>query len=590
MSRLTSIASAPWRLAKALRRHGLGPIAVFLFVSLRRHGVTEAVRLAAASRRERAQITAGAIRQIRPLGPTDLDHRYGLSATAWNRWRPWVGVAPSNAESLRETVDDAAVCFVIEAGGAEDADKLARTETAIRRLPKAQIHVARRGEAAAWPAGPVERFFVFLKAGDIPAPEFARELARAARRGITDVVSFDMARRDGDTVYLLLLPGANPTLLAEVDYLFSRVALRGEALSETAGAAAQDPRQAVLGWLVGRPATQVRGRWRHVGRPLVEIALSAEDIARQRDEVLRAGRAPVARAHDQSVSVVICTQDTGRELEPLVRSLQSYPSGAIAEIAIVATASFDPNAHRSLCDLAATPGVTVSRHDGPCNSSKLANLGARGAARGSHLLFMNEDVAPASQDWLDRLLSRFSDPEVAAAGPLLLDPDGRIEQAGMYLGFHNFAGHTLRGAALPEEDYLFTGVAPRETSCLDGAALLVARSAFEAVNGFDEQLSAPFQGVDLCLRFQRIGLRNVFDPTAVLIYTETTPAQTPERRSTIADGADVSRFQARWRTATRADRFHPAGFHPDDERLHHLSGADGARPPMRGAVPRTPPR
>jgi GT2 family glycosyltransferase len=592
-----SVATAPWRLVKAVRRHGLGPITSFVVLSLRRYGVKGALRLAVADRRARearaeADIAADALRVGRSAGPPDLDKRFGLTSKAWTLWRPWVGAAPPHPDPYQESFEDAAVLFVVQVDDPDDTDSLASTEAAIRRSPKAQMVVAQSKKAPTPPVGPADRFVVFLKAGDIPAPDFARELARAAQGGVAEVISFDMVRRDGDVVYPLLLPGANPTLLAEVDYLFSRAALRGEALGDVASLGAGDPRARLLQWLAGRPASEVRGRWRHVGRPLVEVAVTADEIAALREEALLAGRSPVAAPPGASVSVVICTKDKGHLLRQLVRSLLADPAGVIAEIVIVANNTTNRYALQTLAELGETPNVIVARRDTPFNFSKLSNEGARIGARGTHLLFLNDDIAPVSEDWLTRLLSRFNDPEVAAAGPLLLYPDERVQHGGMYLGFDERAGHTLRGAALPDEDYLFTGVAPRETSCLTGAVLVVERSAFEAINGFDEQLATYLQDVDLGLRLHRIGLRNVFDPTAVLIHMESASIRSLEARSAFhrQRAAEFARFQARWGASLKADRFHPPGFDLQDESLHRLSGARGARPPMKEGVPLPAPR
>jgi GT2 family glycosyltransferase len=600
--------TAPWRLAMRVQRHGLGPIVAFAILSLRRHGVTGVIRMAVSDSR------AGA----RPMAPEiapapDLDEHFRMSPKAWALWRPYVGAAPPHADAYHERFDDAAVLFLVQTEDSTDGDKLARTIASIAGLPTAQVVVLQGAEGRSAkpsillscggggveakeniprvPPGFDNRFVVFLKAGDVPAPDFARELARAARRGVAEVVSFDMVRRDDDGVYPLLLPGANPTLLASVDYLFSRVALRGEALSEIGGEiselAAAEPRALLLKWLSGRPAAQVQGRWRHVGRPLLEVAVSADEVASLREATILAGRAPVKAKDDATVSVVICTTDKGRLLRQLVRSLLAYRPGAIAEILIFANNTTNPYALHTLADLAEEPNVAVLRRDTPVNVSKLSNAGARLATRGSHLLFLNDDITPVSEDWLDRLLSRFEDPDVAAVGPLLLYPDERVQHAGMYLGFDGRAGHTLRMAVLPDDDYLFTGVAPRETSCLTGAVLLVERAAFEAINGFDEQLATYLQDVDLGLRLNRIGRRNVFDPTAVLIHMESASIRSLEAKAAFhrQRAAEFARFQERWGAALKVDKFHPAGFDLQEENLRRLSGAGGVRPPMKDGVP-----
>jgi GT2 family glycosyltransferase len=291
---------------------------------------------------------------------------------------------------------------------------------------------------------------------------------------------------------------------------------------------------------------------------------------------------------------VICTKDKGHLLRQLVGGLLAYPPGVIADIVIMANNTTNLYALQTLDDLArrGPPGVTVLREDAPFNFSRLSNAGARIATRGSHILFLNDDIAPVTTDWLDRLLSRFNDPEVAAAGPLLLYPDERVQHAGMYLGYNACAGHTLRDACLPDEDYLFTGVAPRETSCLTGAVLLVNRAAFEAINGFDEQLATYLQDVDLGLRLNRIGRRNIFDPTSVLIHMESASIRSLKARMSFHRQrmAELARYQARWGAAVKADRLHPQGFDLQDESLRRLSGASGVRPPMDDGLPLSAPR
>jgi GT2 family glycosyltransferase len=592
MSRIVSMATAPWRLIKAIRRHGLGTITSFLVLSLRRYGLKGAMRLAVADRRARAEraeadIAADALRVGRSAGPPDLDKQFRLKAKAWGLWRPWVGAAPPHPDPYQESFEDAAVLFVVQVDDTADPDRLAATEAAIKHLPKAQLVVVQPGKALSLPDGPPDRFVVFLKAGDVPAPDFARELARAARGGVADVISFDMVRREGEIVYPLLLPGANPTLFTAVDYLFSRVALRGEALGQVSNLGLSDPRTRLLQWLADRPTPQIRGRWRHVGRPLVEAAVTADEIETLREAALAAGRAPVKVPAGASVTVVICTKDKGHLLRQLVRSLLAAPRGIVAEIVVVANNTTNLYALQTLAELEAGKHAIVIRRDMPFNFSKLSNEGAQTGTRGSHILFLNDDIAPVSEDWLIRLLSRFNDPEVAAAGPLLLYPDERVQHGGMYLGFDDRAGHTLRGASLPDEDYLFTAVAPRETSCLTGAVLLVDRSAFEAINGFDEQLATYLQDVDLGLRLNRIGLRNVFDPTSVLIHMESASIRSLEARTAFhrQRAAEFARFQARWGAAIKGDKFHPAGFDLQDESLRRLSGARGARPPMKEGLP-----
>jgi GT2 family glycosyltransferase len=234
--------------------------------------------------------------------------------------------------------------------------------------------------------------------------------------------------------------------------------------------------------------------------------------------------------------------------------------------------------------------VQVVLDPGGFNFSRLSNTGARAGKRGDHLLFLNDDIAPVTEDWIERMLARFDEPDTGAVGPLLLYPDERVQHAGMYLGFDGMAGHVLRHASLPEQDYLFTCSAPRETTAVTGAALMMSRAAFEAVNGFDAQLATYLQDVDLCLRLQRSGFVNVFDPSAVLIHMESVSIRPLEGQGQFQQqrNAERARFLERWGQALLRDPYHSAGFDLQDQSLRRLSAAGGRRPPIRNGVPLKP--
>ncbi len=128
-------------------------------------------------------------------------------------------------------------------------------------------------------------------------------------------------------------------------------------------------------------------------------------------------------------------------------------TGRVDEIVVVSHATQNPYALKALEDLRRS-NVRVIAYDGPFNFSRQCNLGARNAVA-PHLLFMNDDVVPATSGWLDRLLEPFDNPTVGMSGPLLLYPDETVQHAGMFLGYKGVAGHLLRGSRLPAEDYLF---------------------------------------------------------------------------------------------------------------------------------------
>jgi GT2 family glycosyltransferase len=566
------------RLLAAIDRHGSRRVAEMIYVTVMRRGLMATVKLGAIPRpfshrlgplkREAAPKTAPG-----KGPPSDLDADYMLPAA---QWAPWLELLTAPAGG--DTGEAPAVTFVVtgEASPARDA-----TLAAIRAIDGAEVLApgATIARAETDSAG-AERFFIFLKAGDIPSPRLASALAQAAKGGVCEAVSFDLWRRGGERVQPLLAPGANPTLLRATDYLFSRIALRGAALPKVAAAAPFRPRDWMLGWLATLPAATARGRWRHVSQPLVEAAVTGGEIHSLREEVLAAGRKPLAGKPAEPVTVVLCTRDKGHLTRQVVRRLLDMDPGLMAEVVIVSNGTANPYALQTLADLQASPRVLVLKRDEPFNFSRLSNAGARAGRGRGPLLFLNDDIAPVSEDWLERLEARLHDPDVGAVGPLLLYPDERVQHAGMYLGRLGTAGHTLRYARLPQDDYLFTGVAPREVGSLTGAVLLTPRAVFEALNGFDEQLATHLQDVDYCLRVRASGLVNVFEPASILIHMESASVAGLLTNQSFMRGrpAERERFMERWATILSRDPLHPAEFELEDEAMRRLAGPDGRRP------------
>jgi GT2 family glycosyltransferase len=123
-------------------------------------------------------------------------------------------------------------------------------------------------------------------------------------------------------------------------------------------------------------------------------------------------------------------------------------------------------------------------------------------ARGRYLVLLNDDAAVAA-GWLEALLSAAeSDAQVAAAGSLVLTPDGRIEEAGRVL-WRDGVSHGIAQGRKPDA---VTPAQPREVDSCSGCSLLVRRSAWEAVGGFDERYyPAYYEDADLCLKLRAKG-------------------------------------------------------------------------------------
>jgi GT2 family glycosyltransferase/glycosyltransferase involved in cell wall biosynthesis len=171
----------------------------------------------------------------------------------------------------------------------------------------------------------------------------------------------------------------------------------------------------------------------------------------------------------------------------------------------------------------------IERMDLPSNlgyaggmNQGVARLAREGCDR---VLLLNND-ATLDPGGLRRLAEALDDPGVAAAGPLVLRPDGRVESRGIRFdprsGRLRLIGHGQRPSAM-------TGVVA--ATSLSGAAWMVRTRVFEALGGLDEDYFFGFEETDWCARARGAGWRLavVLDATARHEGGRSLPRASPQR-------------------------------------------------------------
>jgi len=86
----------------------------------------------------------------------------------------------------------------------------------------------------------------------------------------------------------------------------------------------------------------------------------------------------------------------------------------------------------------------------------------------------------------------------------------------------------------------------RGYSAVTAACMLVRRSVFEEVGGFDESFAVAFNDVDFCIRVSQAGYRNVYTPHAELTHYESVS------RGLSGYYRDYQHFLRRWGELLRA--------------------------------------
>jgi O-antigen biosynthesis protein len=140
---------------------------------------------------------------------------------------------------------------------------------------------------------------------------------------------------------------------------------------------------------------------------------------------------------------------------------------------------------------------------------------AASKARGEYVLFLNND-AQVTEGWLFALVNAFrSRPNAGAAGPRIMFPNGRLQEAGVTIN----RDCTTNMVGLHDDPARAQYRFARRVDYCSGACLMVASACFAKVGGFNEALAPAYcEDVDLCLKLRRKGLDIWYVPDALIVH------------------------------------------------------------------------
>ncbi|HUZ74942.1 MAG TPA: glycosyltransferase family 9 protein [Stellaceae bacterium] len=303
---------------------------------------------------------------------------------------------------------------------------------------------------------------------------------------------------------------------------------------------------AVLHERAGRRRRADAGARAAIAAALVRRGIEAGVVPGRLPETHRVRRALAA---GELVSIIIPTSASPPALAARIAGLRAVTAHRRYEIICVGDGASDAARTADRGDHAADKVIPCAA---PTAWPQAANLAAA-QAQGRYLLFLDERIEVVDPDWLEALLEHGQRPEIGAVGPMILDPDRRIRQAGMFLAAPGAVRHAFRGCAEHEPGYFGLAQTERNVIAVSAACLLTRRETFVETGGFDLRHAGAPADLDYGLRLWQRGLLNLYTPHArVIQHGSGLPEEVPE-------SGDAGGFAARWRSVVRlGDPF----FHP----------------------------
>jgi O-antigen biosynthesis protein len=221
------------------------------------------------------------------------------------------------------------------------------------------------------------------------------------------------------------------------------------------------------------------------------------------------------------VSIIIPTKNNHKLIKQCVDSILEQTSYPYFEIIIIDTGSTEPKVEDYYTSLENSKDyVKIVRWDKPFNYSDVCNFGAS-KAKGDYYLFLNNDTQVITADWIQGLLEHAQRPQNGMVGAKLLFPNATIQHAGVVLSERDIAFHPFYGQNPLIDIFNYIYVANvRNVSAVTAACSMISKEKFKESGGFDTDLRVTYNDVDLCLKLNKLGYRNVYTPFVELFHYE----------------------------------------------------------------------
>ena len=248
------------------------------------------------------------------------------------------------------------------------------------------------------------------------------------------------------------------------------------------------------------------------------------------------------------VSIIIPSRDLGSTVDKCLKSIFSKTDYPNYEVVFIDNGSTEPKALEVLQywkDIE-KERFNLYPYDIPFNYSRLNNY-AVSKAKGKYLLFLNNDIEVLDSGWLTAMVEQAQRSSIGAVGAQLLYPDNTIQHAGVVIGIGGVAGHSHKHFPVDSMGYFRTLKTINNYSAVTGACLMCRRDVFDAVQGFEEELSVAFNDVDFCLKISDLGYNNIYLPHVVLYHYESKSRgyeDTPEKQARFQK--EITFMQDKW--------------------------------------------
>lgn len=219
------------------------------------------------------------------------------------------------------------------------------------------------------------------------------------------------------------------------------------------------------------------------------------------------------------ISIIIPTRDRVDILKQCIDSIYNVTTYKNYEIIILDNGSIENETFEYFKLIDEQDNIKLIRIDIDFNYSKLNNIGVENA-KGDYICLMNNDIEIISPDWAEEMLSFAAQADIGCVGARLWYPNKTIQHAGVFVGFCGVAGHWQRFVKQGKAGYMNRILLQQNIRAITAAVLMIEKKKYLEVHGLEEELKIAFNDVDLCLKMEAKGYKNIYTPFAQMYHHE----------------------------------------------------------------------
>jgi len=384
-------------------------------------------------------------------------------------------------------------------------------------------------------------YFIFLNNFSVLQTDFIFNIVKKINQNyLGDVYYFDedFIDKRGNRINPFFKPDWSPYLLRSFNYIGNSFAIHKQLLTKLSDFKLNDQN---FHYELLLYCAELSDNFIHMAIPSVSI-LKTQKIDQSKilskhierlglnavvefDSTLNTYRVHYSLQNEPKVSIIIPTKNNKVLLKRCIDSLENNTNYKNFEIIIVDNNSDD----KDTLEYYDSIDYEIISYKDPFNFSKMNNLGYT-KTHGDYILCLNDDTQAIDPNWLTEMVSICQQNDVGIVGAKLIHSNGTIQHAGAVFlksgsGFHIFEN-------ILENDIGFFNLhnVIRDFSAVTGACLLIKRSIFEKIGGYDNTFDLFYGDADLCLKTINEGSHVVYTPFARLLHEGST---TIKKNSTI---------------------------------------------------------